>query len=231
MGELTLAIETSNPSSGGVPGVALGWVEGEDVRLIGEELIGEGERHDDLLMPAIRTLMERQGFRARQLGRVVCSIGPGGYTGLRIATAAANMIALTANAKLYGVPSAWVAAQETSPAGPFAVALASKKDSSYVTVFRGDGTDPEPGRVIEADQIQGLGIRVLLGDSYLPTSFREMCAGLGIEVREPSYAARACLMLAPRLRAIPVGELVPEYGREAEAVTKWRQLHPKPGRS
>ena len=230
-GELTLAIETSNPSSGGVPGVALGRVDGDAVALIGVERLGEGERHDDLLMPAIRSLMQREGFEPGQLERVVCSIGPGGYTGLRIATAAANMISLTSGARLYGVPSAWVAARESSPAGAFAVALSSKKDTSYVTVFPAGGGEPIEGRVIAAAELEGLGIGVLLGDRFLPTPFREACDKLGIEVREPAFSAEACLMLAPRLRAIPVGQLVPEYGREAEAVTKWRELHPKPGRS
>jgi len=229
MAELTLAIETSNPSSGGVPGVALGWVDGGSVEPIGVEPIGAGERHDDLLMPAIRTLIQREGFEPDRLDRVVCSIGPGGYTGLRIATAAANMIALASGAKLYGVPSAWVAAHGVSPTGAFAVALASKNDTSYVTAFGVDCTESVPGRVIGADEIEQLGVALLLGDRYLPASFGETCTRLGIRIDEPVFSAEACLMLAPRLRAIPVGRLIPEYGREAEAVTKWRQIHPKPG--
>lgn len=231
MAELTLAIETSNPSSGGTPGVALGWVHADRVELIAEEPIGAGERHDDLLMPAIQTLMQREGHQPTDLDRVVCSVGPGGYTGLRIATAAANMIALAANAKLYGVPSAWVAGANTNATQRLAVALASKGETSFVTVFDVRGEQAEAGRVIEAAEIEGLGVGLMLGDRFLPGSFRETCERLGIAVAEPEFSARACLGLALRVGAIPVGQLVPEYGREAEAVTKWRQLHPKPGRS
>ena len=46
-------------------------------------------------MPAIDRLMapRRPGARGSSTW-MACSVGPGGYTGLRIATAAANMIAL-----------------------------------------------------------------------------------------------------------------------------------------
>ncbi len=231
MGELTLAIETSNPSSGGSPGVALGWVRDQRVELIDEESIGAGERHDDLLMPAIRTLMDRAGFEPKRLDRVVCSVGPGGFTGLRIATAAGNMIALACGARLYAAPSAWVAAANVDAPGAIAVALASKGETSFVTVFGADGRESVPGRVIEAGEIGGLGVRLFLGDRFLPASFRAACEGLGIEIRQPVLSAGACLGLAPRLPVVPTGGLVPLYGREAEAVTKWRELHPDSGRS
>lgn len=231
MGELTLAIETSNPSSGGTPGVALGWAEAGSVAFIDEEPIGAGERHDDLLMPAIRTLMERAGFVPGKLERVICSVGPGGYTGLRIATAAANMIALASGARLHAAPSAWVAAANFEASGPFAVALASKGESSFVTLFDQSGLESAPGRVMEAGDFADLGIRILLGDRFLPVSIREACDRLGVDVRSPVFSARACLGLVGRAPIVPTGGLSPLYGREAEAVTKWRELHPDSGRS
>lgn len=229
MDELALAIETSNPSSGGQAGVALGWLRAVGVELIAEEPLGAGERHDDQLMPAIERLMLRAGFEPAALHVIVCSIGPGGYTGLRIATAAANMIALATGARLVAVPSAWVAAVGAAAEGPFAVALASKGETSHVTVFSANGEEQSPGRVVHAQEIPGLGVRLLLGDHYLPASFRDVCTREGIEVRGPEFSAAGCLGLARMGRSVSVGELVPEYGREAEAVTKWRELHPKRG--
>lgn len=229
MSDLTLAIESSNPSSGGTPGVAVGLVTGNSVELLDSEPLGTGQRHDDLLMPAIERLMKRVGKEPNSLDRVVCSMGPGGYTGLRIATAAANMIALTAGARLFGVPSAWVAAAGADFNTPFAVALASKADTCFLTRFNADGTHTGEGSIAGPDEITSLGIAGLLGDKYLPESIRSACESAGVEVRPPDFSAKACLGLSPRAEEYPVGRLSPLYGREAEAVTKWRQLHPKKG--
>lgn len=230
MADLTLAIETSNPSSGGTPGVALGLVHTDSVEMLGEQPVGAGERHDDLLMPAIAALMERAGFKPARLDRVVCSVGPGGYTGLRIATAAANMIALSTGARLFGAPSAWVAAAAVRADTPFAVALASKGEASFVTCFHADGSEAAPGRMMQAGEIGTLGVALVLGDRFLPDPFRGECGRLGVRIGAIDFSARRCLGLALRVPEVPVGGLVPMYGREAEAVTKWRQLHPKPGR-
>lgn len=229
MGELTLAIETSNPSSGGRPGVALGLMRADGVELLGEEAIGEGERHDDLLMPAIAGLMQREGFEPSALRRVVCSVGPGGYTGLRIATAAANMIGLATGARVFGVPSAWVAAAGVASEGAFAVALATKGEASFVTVFGADGVEMVPGRMIGAGEIGELGVGLVLGDRFLPDQIRGECGRLGIRIGAVELSAVKCLGLALRAVEVAVGGLVPMYGREAEAVTRWREIHPKEG--
>lgn len=229
MADLTLAIESSNPSSGGEPGVALGLVEANEVTPLESEPLGEGERHDDLLMPAIRRLMARAGKEPAELDRIVCSVGPGGFTGLRIATAAANMIALVAGAKLYGVPSAWVAAVSVEADSTFGVALASKGDSCFMTSFDASGIPKGAGGLVGPAAIENLGLGLLVGDRFLSKAIQAEADRLGLRVIPPEFSAASCLSLAPRALEVRVGELVPLYGREAEAVTKWRQLHPDSG--
>jgi tRNA threonylcarbamoyl adenosine modification protein YeaZ len=229
MSDLTLAIESSNPSSGGSPGVAIGLVTGSEVEILDSEPLGTGERHDDLLMPAIARLMSRVEKDPGSLDRVVCSIGPGGFTGLRIATAAANMIALSAKARLFGVPSAWVAAAQTELNEPFAVALACKGDTCYLTCFGADRLPISEGSIVDPDGIAGLGISTLFADIFLPESIRAACEAANIALEPPCFSAACCLQLAGQAQEIHVGQLAPLYGREAEAVTKWRQLHPKRG--
>lgn len=209
--------------------MALGLVEGSNVELIDVEALGEGERHDDLLLPAIQRVMDRAGRQSDELQRIVCSIGPGGYTGLRIATAAANMIALTTRARLFGVPSAWVSAASAQSKSPFGVALASKGASCFLTQFDPDARPLDEGRLAGPDDIEGLGLGLLVADRFLSPAVREEAERLGLRVIPPVFKAKACLALAPRALEVPVGGLVPMYGREAEAVTKWRQLHPDSG--
>ena len=229
MSDLTLAIESSNPSSGGTPGVALGLVTESAVEVLDTEPLGTGQRHDDLLMPAIARLMDRAGKDPVSLDRVVCSMGPGGFTGLRIATAAANMIAMASGARLFGVPSAWVAAAQADVNSPFAVALASKGETCFMTCFDSHRHPTSEGAIIGPAEIGSLGVSALIGDRFLPEQIREACTEAGISVHEPIFSAAACLGRANQAREFNLGDLAPLYGREAEAVTKWRQLHPKRG--
>jgi tRNA threonylcarbamoyladenosine biosynthesis protein TsaB len=148
---LTLAIEVSNPSSGprgrieqdgdhffAGPGVALGerkvtWPVDEDV-----ELLHEGPRHDDDLMPAIDRLFRRRGATPADLkdGRIAVSVGPGGFTGLRIAVATAKMLAEATGARTVAVPSAsaaaWCLPVSSAPA---VVCLASKGETVHATLL------------------------------------------------------------------------------------------------
>jgi tRNA A37 threonylcarbamoyladenosine modification protein TsaB len=66
-------------------------------------------------MPAIDRLFRRLGLTPESLrgGPVAVSIGPGGFTGLRIAVSTAKMLAETLGVKIIAVPSALVAAEST----------------------------------------------------------------------------------------------------------------------
>ncbi|MEM8757952.1 MAG: tRNA (adenosine(37)-N6)-threonylcarbamoyltransferase complex dimerization subunit type 1 TsaB [Planctomycetota bacterium] len=236
-GQLTLAIETSNPSSGGEAGVALGRVTRLSVALLAEEPLGPGERHDDLLMPAIARLFDRAGARPEQLERLVVSIGPGGYTGLRIATAAASALSISVGPAVIGVPSAWSAARtharEHPEGGPFAVALASKGNACWVTAFDGSGAPLDTpsglatGLLCDSDRAmeltEAVGIRLWLGDRFMPERLRAGVLERGGQIDEPRFVASTLLGLAWSAAPSPGGVVTPLYGREAEAVTRWRE--------
>ncbi|MDR0499702.1 MAG: tRNA (adenosine(37)-N6)-threonylcarbamoyltransferase complex transferase subunit TsaD [Coriobacteriales bacterium] len=67
------------------------------------------------LMPAIDRLLGKYGLCAKQISAVVCGLGPGSFTGVRIAVATAKGIAYGLGVPLYGVSSldalAWSAWQ------------------------------------------------------------------------------------------------------------------------
>lgn len=244
---LILAIEISNPSAGRGGGVALaddaaGWVEVEPLREAqhrgrGAARAGQGGNDDDL-MPAIDRLFARRGARPREVGTVVVSVGPGGYTGLRIACAAGKMIAEVAGARCVAAPTAVVVAQRVSDEawsrGGVAVALASKggdAGSAWVQrVERGSAGargGGGAGHVMHAEDLAGLdehGVRTLVGDRFLPESFRARAAGMGWTVIEPTFDPAACIE-ARRVFGLPEidpVELVPLYPREPDAVMLWK---------
>ncbi len=218
-----LAIETSNPSAHDDPpaaGVAAGLLgpRGRIEQII-EERLDPGSRHDDGLMPAIESLRGRLGVHPGGLARVCVSIGPGGYTALRIAATTANLLAETTGAERVAVPSAAVVAAGVREPPPFAVCLASKRGTTHATVFE----DGAPGRVvglIGPDEVEGLGVGLIVADGFLPGPIRERAGALGVRIASPVFSPSACLRVGLGLEPSPV--LWPVYAREAEAVRLWR---------
>lgn len=228
---LTLAIEASNPSAagsgGGGPGVAVGLVQAgkPGVEMLGVESLRSRARHDDDLMPAIDRLWSRIGRPRADLALVAVSAGPGGYTGLRIAVVTAKSLCEVLGAACAAVPSAWVVARRARCATPFAVALASKGETTVVSVVESRDRCPSPPREMSARAVAALGVGAIVADRFLPNSIRERCAAAGIEVSEPVFDPVACLEIASLTAPTNPDRLAPIYGREPEAVRKWRELH------
>ncbi|MFM9996698.1 MAG: tRNA threonylcarbamoyladenosine biosynthesis protein TsaB [Phycisphaerales bacterium] len=235
---LTLAIETSNPGGVGGGGVAIGeGGPGAAARVLGVEAVAPTSRasgRDDGLMPAIDRLARRLGIGPRDLTRIACSVGPGGYTGVRIAVAAAKLIAEAVGARCVGVPSARVAARRVDralidvgaaggPARPFAVAVASKGDATFLTVFDAPSRPRDAGRLVTADDFASADFGLLLADRFLPDAIRAAAARRGIEIVEPVFDAAACFEESLILPEIDPEALLPVYPREPDAVTQWRR--------
>ncbi|HEY1799183.1 MAG TPA: tRNA (adenosine(37)-N6)-threonylcarbamoyltransferase complex dimerization subunit type 1 TsaB [Stellaceae bacterium] len=117
--------------------------------------IGDGDRpvvthrqemrhgHAEALMPMVDDAMREAGLTAHELDAVAVSLGPGGFTGIRVGLAAAHGIALAANARLVGVSS--FAAVAALLEGQVLVALDSRRADLYVQLCSPDG---EPDAVI-----------------------------------------------------------------------------------
>ncbi len=262
---LTLAIEVSNPSSaddrpnapgpkGDVAGPSVALARGSVV-LDQEPLHTPDSRHDDDLMPAIDRLVRRAGFSPVDLRRVAVSIGPGGFTGLRVAIATAKAIGEAIAARGHApaccipVASALVAAHNCiaarrgapAPSGPFAVALASKRDTVWLTLFNAggepispsmhhEGPGGVPGRLATADDLGALhsahAFGTLLSDRFLPEAHRRRADQLGVVVAPLVLSGAACARASHGIVPLDPADLSPLYPREPEAVTKWRALHP-----
>jgi tRNA threonylcarbamoyladenosine biosynthesis protein TsaB len=226
---LVLGIEISNPSAaeeedraaGFGPGVAVGVRDGAEVRVLGTELLAQSQRHDDDLMPAVDRLMTRIGASPRELGWIAVSVGPGGYTALRIAVATAKMLSEATGALCIAVPSALAVARRVEQAEPFAVALASKGESTWVTVIGRD--DPAAGRIMSAADVDSLDVPLLIADRFLPEAIRRAALTRGMRIDRPRFDAAACCEMAAILPEIDALALAPIYAREADAVTQWRK--------
>ncbi|MBT5943981.1 MAG: tRNA (adenosine(37)-N6)-threonylcarbamoyltransferase complex dimerization subunit type 1 TsaB [Rhodospirillaceae bacterium] len=98
--------------------------------------------HAEALMPMARDVVADTGFQGLDL--VAVSVGPGGYTGLRIAIAAARGLGLALGVPVMGVGSLDVhryIARNDGVTGPMGVLLETKRADLYFQAF-GSGDDP-----------------------------------------------------------------------------------------
>jgi tRNA threonylcarbamoyladenosine biosynthesis protein TsaB len=191
-------------------------------------------RHDDDLLPAVERLMNRAGLKPRDLDAVGVSIGPGGFTGLRIAVTTAKMLAMTLDVKVIAVPTALVVA-EGCPVGsvqdgPIVVALACKRGTFWATTLV---REPEgwlisgEGALAEAEAFSLKHVRALIADRYLPDAARRRAAESAVPILAPRFDARACLIVSARWytagKTADSEALAPLYPRPPEAVSLWER--------
>lgn len=195
------------------------------------ELFVETKRHDDDLLPAIDRLFKRANLSPSDLNAVAVSIGPGGFTGLRIATATAKALAETTGCAIVAVPSALVAAEACAERGPILVLLASKRDNAWCTPCARDAdgywTIEGTAGLCDAPSLALAGISRVLADEHLPRSMRSVIDEAGVLIESPMFTPSDLLLVGERLlargEAVDPLELLPLYPREPEAVKVWRE--------
>jgi tRNA threonylcarbamoyladenosine biosynthesis protein TsaB len=219
------------------------WREGGPVIAIDHV---EPSRDRDWLWPSIDQACASAGVTPAELAWVGVDIGPGGFSGLRTTIAAAQSIAAVQGLPCVAVPSALVAAYSTFSAGSRDLAgsacsdgtpsvvhavLAVKGATAWIaTLVRDDrGWFQQAASVIEWERWMPRPGSTLLADVHCPAALRAACEAGGVSVVEPLWSGRGVMMAARRLRlegqGVGPAELSPEYAREPEAVTLWRQRH------
>jgi len=104
-------------------------------------LYAEMERgHAEALMPMAEEVLAQAEIGPRDLDLIASTLGPGSFTGVRIAIAAARGLALVTDAKLFGTDSLSVMARAALgaglvPGGPFAVAVDARRGMLYFGLY------------------------------------------------------------------------------------------------
>lgn len=229
---IILAIETSQR----IGGVALRDEHGDVHVEMLRTARGSG-RHDDDLMPAIDRLFSRLSLAPSHLaeGIVGVSVGPGGFTGLRIAISTAKMLAEVTGARLVAVPSALVVAEsalarisDLAGGNEIIVALSSKNESAWCTrLKRAESAWQIVGQagLHDAGSLDLSNVAHVFADEHLPASLRTACVNAGVPVHEPDFDPAACLRIAEwklaRNETIDPLQILPTYPRPPEAVSLW----------
>ena len=133
---IVLGLSTSTPT-----GSAALW--GPD-GLLAEARYDALELHAEQLLVGVDALVRRAGLRPSDLGAIACDLGPGSFTGIRVAVAASEGIAAGLGVPRFGVASLEaLAAAAAAGARPVIALLDAKKSEAYVGEFeRGEAAGP-----------------------------------------------------------------------------------------
>lgn len=142
-----LALSTSTPRAS----VAL--VEGD--RVLASLSYDDPRGHAERIFALVDDALAAAGRARADVRLVACDIGPGSFTGVRIAVASAKGIALGLGVPLAGVVSleamAAAARSSSAPRSLVAAAIDAKKDELYVAVYDGEAALLPPSHVPVAD--------------------------------------------------------------------------------
>ena len=170
-----------------------------------DEVIGRG--HAERLVPMLDELLA-----GRRPDTIIVGVGPGSFTGIRVAIAAAHGLAIGWNAEILGMSSLALLAAQAG--GAVAVAVSGGHGELFVQEYRASG---EPAgdllnlppaaaaAAVSADLVVGSGAAALVA-----------ARGRG-EARELLPSAADALKVAPALRSLPAR---PIYARAPDAKAK-----------
>lgn len=182
--------------------------------------------HAERLLPVIDNVMAGAGLTFSRLDRIAITLGPGGFTGLRLGIAAARALALSTGLPVVGLSSLMVMAAraELLLAGRdafrhLAVAVDARRDAVYFQLFGETAADPitEPRLLtaIEAAAALPAGDVLVVGSAGAPVT--ALAARPDVVARLPALQphARQLAMMAPALA--PLTRVTPLYLRAADA--------------
>jgi tRNA threonylcarbamoyl adenosine modification protein YeaZ len=182
--------------------------------------------HAEALMPMVAEVLAEAGIAARELDLIAATVGPGSFTGVRIAIAAARGLALATGAKLYGTDSLTVMARTalatgSMPNAPFAVAVDARRGMIYLGLYHQTGARRDGPLLISPDNAASLLPRdlalavgsgaLLLAEASAQRGRRIQCA---LPDLQPSAASLAEIALEAR-ETVPI--LRPLYLRPPDA--------------
>jgi tRNA threonylcarbamoyladenosine biosynthesis protein TsaB len=216
---LILALDASTP----VTTVAL--ARGDDREVLAEASTS-GRGASEALLPAVQAALDLAGEELDSVGLLLAGVGPGTFTGIRIAAATARAlaagagIALARNSTLDAL-----AAPALSCSSDVLAVVDARRGQVFARRF--SGTGPTTGVFcVTPDELAVEGEPVLVGDGAV--RYREVLARLGRIPSDGSPLHRVTAaghVVSADLTPVDPEELVPIYVREPDAEVR-RDLNP-----
>ncbi len=211
--------------------------------LLAEYTYGFQRTHSEQLLPAIQTLLQDAGVEGRELQGVAVSVGPGSFTGVRVAVCTAKGIASAWRVPVIPVSSlAGLAHRFSGAKGRICALLDARKGEVYAGLFLAKNgvihsVAPErvlaPGTLCEeiCDETLFVGEGALRYQDLilerLP-SLAVIARGTVLHYLSAASIAEIGYRLLSEGRTLDPAALIPNYIRRSEAEIQWKN---KPGRT
>jgi tRNA threonylcarbamoyladenosine biosynthesis protein TsaB len=219
---LILAFDASTP----VVAVAVARAEG-DGREVLAEISASARGASEALLPAVDAALDLAGEDLGSVERVLAGVGPGTFTGIRVAAATARSLSLATGAALSKNSTlAALAAPPLSGGHPEVLAVIdARRGQVFAQRFSRDGPETE----ISCERPEELSVEggpLIVGDGA--ARYRDVLSYLGLIPPDGSPLHRVTAaghVLSADLTPVGPEELVPIYVREPDAEVR-RDLNP-----
>ncbi|GAB4080494.1 tRNA (adenosine(37)-N6)-threonylcarbamoyltransferase complex dimerization subunit type 1 TsaB [Modestobacter muralis] len=128
---LVLALDTATPTL--VVGLAR-WSPDGGTEVLAERAVESGNRHAELLTPAVREVLAEAGAAMADLDAVVTGLGPGPYTGLRV-----GIVTAAAFGDARGLPVHGVCSLDAIGSGARSVVTDARRKEVHWATYDGTG--------------------------------------------------------------------------------------------
>ena len=180
-------------------------VDGQRLLAGASEVIGRG--HAERLVAMIEVVMAEAGCSFADLDRIVATVGPGSFTGIRVGLATARGLALAAGKPLVGILTLDAIARSAPATGrSVLVALDARRGETYARAYAADGrplTEPQVLTLAAAaDLALKRGADLLGSAAALIAALAPGLGGVG-DAAYPAIAAVAALGAVAAVGPIP----------------------------
>lgn len=97
--------------------------------------LNNGLTHSESLMPLIKDILEKNKLHLSDIDGIICDIGPGSFTGIRIGVATAKAFVDSLNMKYTGVSSLEALVYNVTNDGLICSIINAKNDSCYFSLY------------------------------------------------------------------------------------------------
>jgi tRNA threonylcarbamoyl adenosine modification protein YeaZ len=182
--------------------------------ILAERVTVNARAHGELLMPSVCEVLTSAGVAMRDLDALVCGVGPGPFTGLRVGMVTAAALGDALSVPVYPVCSLDAIAYRAGTGSPLLVITDARRREVYWARYDSSGARVDgphvdrPGDLPLAGVSRVAGAADLLGLPGLP----------GLPPRHPDPAALVAVVAVAVRAQAPPDPLVPLYLRRPDAV-------------